>query len=339
MSNIDIQTPQPLLAQAKKLADTLKFAFNTPSGVPYNDLVIPSQAIDATTNGLATVGTLVLEWTRLSDLTGNPEYAKLAHKAESYLLNPVPAKNEPFPGLIGSDIFLSNGNIANNASSWSGGDDSFYEYLIKMWVYDPRRFGKYGERFTLAAESAMKYLRSEPQKGTVFLTQFNGRNTYNVSQHLTCFDGGTFILAGLTQKRQDFVNFGLQLAEGCHNTYAATVTGIGPDSFGWDKNSVPKGQEQFFQKNGWYPMNSNYYLRPEVLESIYYAYRATGDPKYQEWSWAAFKAINATCRTTTGFTEVSDVNALGGGQKRDNQESFFFAEVLKYSYLIQAAVS
>jgi len=84
-------------------------------------------------------------------------------------------------------------------------------------------------------------------------------------------------------------------------------------------------------------MNSNYYFRPEVLESIYYAYRATGDPKYQEWSWAAFKAINATCRTTTGFTEVSDVNTLGGGQKRDNQESFFFAEVLKYSYLIQAA--
>jgi mannosyl-oligosaccharide alpha-1,2-mannosidase len=120
-------------------------------------------------------------------------------------------------------------------------------------------------------------------------------------------------------KRKDFVDFGLQLTNGCYNTYAATVTGIGPDSFGWDKGRIPRGQEAFFEKNGWYPMNSNYYLRPEVLESIYYAYRATGDPKYQDWAWTAFKAINATCRTASGFTEISDVNAAGGGTKRDNQ--------------------
>jgi mannosyl-oligosaccharide alpha-1,2-mannosidase len=246
---------------------------------------------------------------------------------------------EPFPGLLGTDIFIANGSFANDSGSWSGGDDSFYEYLIKMWVYDPKRFGKYGARFTTAAESAMKYLRSEPKKGTVFLTQFNGKNTYNISQHLTCFDGGTFILAGMTQKRQDFVNFGLELAAGCHNTYTAMATGIGPDSFGWQKDRVPHGMEQFFKDNGWYPMNLAYYLRPEVLESIYYAYRATGDPKYQEWAWTAFKAINATCRTASGFTELGNVNEPGGGQKRDNQESFFFAEVMKYSYLIHAAVS
>lgn len=44
-------------------------------------------------------------------------------------------------------------------------------------------------------------------------------------------------------------------------------------------------------------------------------------------------AINATCRTDSGFAAVSNVNAQNGGFKYDNQESFFFAEVMKYSYL------
>jgi mannosyl-oligosaccharide alpha-1,2-mannosidase len=246
---------------------------------------------------------------------------------------------EPFPGLVGTDINIADGTFANNAGSWSGGDDSFYEYLIKMYIYDPTKYQIYGQRFQAAADSAMKYLRSEPKPGTVFLAAFSGRSTYNSSQHLTCFDGGSFILAGITFNRADYIKFGLELADGCHKTYTAMATGIGPDAFGWDASRVPAQYVDFFKKNGWYPSNSGYYLRPEVLESIYYAYRVTGDKKYQDWAWDAFVAINATCRTGSGFTEVSDVNAAGGGQKMDNQESFFFAEVLKYSYLIQAAVS
>ena len=76
-----------------------------------------------------------------------------------------------------------------------------------------------------------------------------------------------------------------------------------------------------------------------VIESYYYAYRATGDTKYQDWAWDAFLALNATCRTGSGFSSIADVNTPGGGEKLDLQESFFFAEVMKYSYLIQAPVS
>ena len=49
--------------------------------------------------------------------------------------------------------------------------------------------------------------------------------------------------------------------------------------------------------------------------------------------WEAFVAINATTRTDTGFTAIHNVNAEGGGQKYDNQESFLFAEVMKYAYI------
>lgn len=52
--------------------------------------------------------------------------------------------------------------------------------------------------------------------------------------------------------------------------------------------------------------------------------------------WNSFKAINATCRTDSGFAAVSNVNTAGGGSKYDNEESFLFAEVLKYAYLVHA---
>lgn len=64
-----------------------------------------------------------------------------------------------------------------------------------------------------------------------------------------------------------------------------------------------------------------------------------GNPMYQDWAWNAFVAINATTRVGQGFSEISDVNAANGGSFDNVQESFLFAEVMKYSYLIHAPVS
>ena len=80
-----------LLKQSINLANALSFAFETPSGVPYNNIDFSTRGNDGSNNGLATVGTLVLEWVRLADLTGNKTYGELAEKGESYLLNPEPA--------------------------------------------------------------------------------------------------------------------------------------------------------------------------------------------------------------------------------------------------------
>jgi mannosyl-oligosaccharide alpha-1,2-mannosidase len=61
-----------ILTQAQRLADNLAFAFDTPTGIPSNNLFFnPSRTDGASTNGLATIGTLVMEYTHLSDLTGN----------------------------------------------------------------------------------------------------------------------------------------------------------------------------------------------------------------------------------------------------------------------------
>jgi len=340
-----------VLEQAKRLANNLAFAFDTPTGIPSNNLILNPPGTDgSTTNGLATVGTLVLEWTHLSDITGNKTYGELSQKGESYLLTPKPATSEPFPGLVGMNIDINTGLFQDAFGGWVGGADSFYEYLMKMYVYDKNRFGGYKDRWIAAADSTIAHLASHPSSrpDLTFLTEYNGQTRIFESQHLACFDGGSFILGGLTLKEQKYIDFGLELVNGCHDTYESTLTGIGPEVFRWVEADTPitsttnpppsADQLAFYEKAGFYITGSNYVLRPEVIESFYYAYRATGDQIYRDWAWNAFVAINSTCRVGSGFAELNDVNAPNGGGFNDFQDSFLFAEVMKYSYLIHAPV-
>ena len=141
-----------LLEQAQNLANNLSYAFETPTGIPSNNLYFGNRSTDGSdTNGLATIGTLVLEWTHLSDLTGNETYGQLAQTGESYLLNPQPVCNheltssynltltplfkawaQPWPGLVGTNVNITTGLFEDASGGWNGGDDSFYEYLIKV---------------------------------------------------------------------------------------------------------------------------------------------------------------------------------------------------------------
>lgn len=292
-----------LLQQSKNLGDVLKFAFDTPSGVPYNNINITSHGNDgATTNGLAVTGTLVLEWTRLSDLTGDQEYAKLSQRAESYLLAPQPSSGEPFPGLVGSDISIQTGQFTNGFVSWNGGSDSFYEYLMKMYVYDPKRFATYKDRWVAAAESSIDHLASNPasRPDLTFLATYNKGSLGLSSQHLACFDGGSYLLGGTVLDRTDLIDFGLKLVDGCADTYQQTLTGIGPESFGWDEKSVPADQKEFYERAGFYVQSGAYILRPEVIESFYYAYRVTGKKQVCSDFVGGFVTVTDVVSTVTG---------------------------------------
>lgn len=174
------------MTQSKSLEDSLSFAFNTSTGIPSNNLYFTNHTNDgSTTNGLADIGTLCLEWQHLSDLTGDPTYGDLAQKAEMYLLNPLPESNEPFPGLVGTNVNISNGVFLDATGGWNGGDDSFYEYLIKMYVYDSTRFATYRDRWILAADSSILHLASHPSSrpDLTFMAEFDGTTRIFQSQH------------------------------------------------------------------------------------------------------------------------------------------------------------
>jgi mannosyl-oligosaccharide alpha-1,2-mannosidase len=343
-----------ILNQAQNLADILKVAFDTSSGVPVNTLLYdPIRPSEETTNILATVGTLVLEWVRLSDKIGDSSYGHLAEMAETYLLRPQPrSRGEPFPGLLGTTISIADGSFLDSSGGWGGGTDSFYEYLIKMYLYDTTRYSLYKDRWILAVDSSIKYIASHPtsRPDLTFLSGWSSANKLVYSSgHLACFAGGNIILGGLTLDRQEYIDFGLAITDGCHETYVQTLTGIGPEGFAWKDSSVaanatnnpppPASESGFYAEAGFWITSSAYVTRPEVIESYYYAWRATGDSKYQDWAWDAFLRINETCSAGVGFSEITNVNSPNGGSFTDKQESFLFAEVLKYAYLIQAEVS
>ena len=75
-------------------------------------------------------------------------------------------------------------------------------------------------------------------------------------------------------------------------------------------------------------------LNVETIESIFYAYRLTGNKTYQDWAWNAFQHITIATKAPFGFSSISNVMSQDGGNKTNIQESFFLAETLKYFYLI-----
>ncbi|KAH6608814.1 glycosyl hydrolase family 47 [Trichoderma cornu-damae] len=337
-----------LVKQAASLANGLKVSFNTTSGVPdptvyFNPTVRNS---GASSNNIAEIGTLVLEWTRLSDLTGNPLYAQLAQKGESYLLKPT-GRPEAWPGLVGTYVSTRDGTFQDSNGSWSALSDSFYEYLIKMYLYDPVAFANYRDRWVLAADSTIAHLASHPttRKDLTFLSQYSGKTTSPQSGHLASFAGGSFILGGILLGEQKYIDFGLQLTDSYFATYSQTASGIGPEGFQWvdSANSSsakpPSSQASFYSTSGFWVTSGYYILRPETLESIYYAYRITGDSKYQDMAWKAFNAITTVCRAGSAYSSINDVTQANGGGPSDDMESFWFAEALKYAYLIFAEES
>lgn len=73
--------------------------------------------------------------------------------------------------------------------------------------------------------------------------------------------------------------------------------------------------------------------RPEAIESVWYMYRITGDPIWQEKGWKMWQAIIKATRTEYGASAVE--NVLSTTPKPvDEMESFWVAETLKYFYLL-----
>lgn len=184
----------------------------------------------------------------------------------------------------------------------------------------------------------MKYLavRGTPatgaKQGNIFLSQFRNGWLLNEMGHLTCFAGGNILLGGKVMGRQDFIQFGLDIIDTCHHTYISTATHIGPENFAWIPEAPAKatyqpqgeGQKRQVESMGFWISDARWMLRPETIESYFYAYRITGDTKYQEWAWDAFNSIMKACTAEFGYAEIGDVtHSPGPDNQNDKTESFW----------------
>ncbi|KAL1851047.1 hypothetical protein VTK73DRAFT_9548 [Phialemonium thermophilum] len=94
-------------------------------------------------------------------------------------------------------------------------------------------------------------------------------------------------------------------------------------------------------KQGWRrdfevrPLDVHNLQRPEAAESLFYMWRITGDVRYREWGWEMFKSFveHTAVPGGGGFTSLSDASKVPPVMK-DNMESFWLAETLKYLYLL-----
>lgn len=289
---LDTALVSSLLEQTERLANVLTPAFDSPSGIPCTAFRWGSDPAGCVANGqsitlVADAGSLILEWTHLSDLTNNPKYARLAERVEGHLLQPKPASAEPFPGLVGSQLDIETGEFVNNEGGWGGGSDcesqysrilehlllmfaAFYEYLLKLWFYDPHRNRRYLHRWLEAANSITRYLSSSPynRPDLTFLSGFSGEKPKPHSSHLAAFAAGNFIQAGLHLHNQNLLKFGTRLATSTYHFSRLPRTKILPESFTW--NSCPPTPLETTQQS-LHTTNPSYNLRPELLESLYHA--------------------------------------------------------------------
>ncbi|KAL2019956.1 hypothetical protein VTK56DRAFT_9048 [Thermocarpiscus australiensis] len=82
--------------------------------------------------------------------------------------------------------------------------------------------------------------------------------------------------------------------------------------------------------------DKRYILRPEAIESVWYMYRITGDPEWQEKGWRMFESVVRATRTEVGHSAIQDVTSTDRPVLEDSMESFWLAETLKYFYLLFA---
>lgn len=82
--------------------------------------------------------------------------------------------------------------------------------------------------------------------------------------------------------------------------------------------------------------NRAYYLRPEAIESVFILYRLTGDRALADMAWRMFESVISLTKTDIGAASVDDCTNAKAPGWTDKMESYWFAETLKYFYLVFA---
>ncbi|KAL7547199.1 hypothetical protein ACHAWF_010525 [Thalassiosira exigua] len=336
LSAHDLSGDEAFLEKADDLGRRLMRAFDGRTGVPYGEVELFEggrsyntgwHSSDAVLSEIGKISTLQLEFRYLAKATGRSEYATDVMRALDEVLK-LDAESGLYPTFIQNT--RQQLSFGNNDISLGAMGDSFYEYLLKIWLQGGKRETKYRRLYDKSVSGIMDKLihMSRPSYLTYVAELKNGRVIHKMD-HLSCFLGGNLALGAYTHpdglesvNAQRQLRTGKQLAYTCYQMYASSKSGLSPEfvKFGSSKDDFSKG-------------NSPYYiLRPEASETFFILYHLTKDPVYREWGWEVFQAIEEHCKTDVGYASIRNVDTI---EKNDRMESFFLAETLKYLFLLQ----
>jgi ER degradation enhancer, mannosidase alpha-like 2 len=304
LSSYQLTGDKRLLGLADDLGTRLLPAFNSPTGMPYVYVNLKTGAVRGESTNPAEIGTLLIEFGTLSKLTGKPVYYDKAKRAIVELYN----RRSPI-GLVGSTINIKTGEWIEPVSHISGGIDSYYEYLLKAWLlFDDKDCEL---MWKTSIEAVNKYLADQAATGFWYgqANMNTGARTGTTFGALDAFFPGTLALSGDLDRAR-------QLEDSAYKMW--TTFGVEPEEMNYATMKITAG---------------GYELRPEIIESAYYLRHFTNDPRYREMGKTFFDSLVKYCRTDVGYAALSDVATK---TKKDEMESFFFAETLKYLFLLYA---
>ncbi|CAK3845783.1 seven-hairpin glycosidase [Lecanosticta acicola] len=370
----DLSGDKRLLQKAVELAHLLYASFDTPNRLPvlrWNFRHAQHHLGQTATKPvlLAEIGSLSLEFTRLSQITNDPRWYDAIHRIMA--LFEQEQHKTALPGMWPVEVNAEDADFHTgylfSLAAWA---DSMYEYLPKMYALLGGS-DQYARMWESAADTAIKYSLYRPlirENITVLMAGTVMVEGDNVSlqpelQHLVCYAGGMFALGGRLLGNQSHVDIGRKLTDGCAWAYEKTETGIMPETSNlipcaigepckWDsekwhaavlEDASPEDKEAGLSAgeiieaqhlpHGFSAItNPSYRLRPEAIESVFILYRITGNKTLQDTAWNMFRSIHAHTRTDLAHAALTDVRNTTA-PREDTMESFWTAETLKYFYL------
>ncbi|GAB0100370.1 alpha-1,2-Mannosidase [Sergentomyia squamirostris] len=322
-------TGDPLFKEkAVYVADKLLPAFQTPTGIPLalvNLKTGVSKNYGWASGGssiLSEFGTLHLEFSYLSDITGNPIYRERVQNIRQVL-----KELEKPKGLYPNYLNPKTGKWGQYHMSLGALGDSYFEYLLKAWIQSGRVDDEARQMFDEAMPPIIEHMVRTSPGGLIYVSDMKFDRLEHKMDHLACFAGGLFGLGSQTLSNEWSTKY-MEIAHGltntCHESYIRTPTKLGPESFRFSEAVEAKALKT---------SEKYYILRPETFESYFIMWRLTHQQKYRDWGWEAVQALQKHCRTPNGYSGVKNVY-MEEPQKDDVQQSFFLAETLKYLYLL-----
>ncbi|XP_050530017.1 ER degradation-enhancing alpha-mannosidase-like protein 2 isoform X2 [Daktulosphaira vitifoliae] len=292
----------PLLRMAEDVARKLLPAFDTPTGMPYGTVNLRSGVPkgETTVTCTAGVGTFIIEFGTLSRLTGDSIFEEVALRALYSLF-----QHKSKIGLMGNHLDVATGQWIAHDSGIGGGIDSYFEYLVKgsLLFNMPNLRSMFDE----LKKSIDKY--SMTAAGWYFWVSMNkGQITMPVYQSLDSYWPGLLSLIG-------DIDSAMKTISNYHDVLK--IYGFIPEVYNVLNQDA---------------VRDSFPLRPELIESAMYLYKATqGDPYLLDIGSDLLRSIQHSSRTRCGYATIKNCKHH---TLQNRMESFFLAETTKYLYLL-----
>eukprot|EP00923_Selenidium_pygospionis_P047082 GHVN01081245.1.p1 GENE.GHVN01081245.1~~GHVN01081245.1.p1 ORF type:complete len:590 (-),score=112.39 GHVN01081245.1:319-1908(-) len=306
---------------------------------------------------LARLGSASLELKMLTHVTQDLRFSAIADKTLIAIQDATVNKTLDQRYFPRSEIteLRSNRKTVNSGRITVGAEaDSYFEYLLKQWILTGKKETHLAFLFNGAMESMFELLVKETTgpKNLMFIStafKYHRENTTEATkdnhrqdaqaqmEHLSCFTPGMLALA-MHELPIELVDMrwargAIELGRTCREMHRVTKSGLSGELYQFlvdDKTKSKNSEIEVVSADGEYSL-----LRPEAVESFFYLFFYTGDVKYRQWALELFEAIESKARGERGFCSITKVhNYDTEPQHKDETESFFMAETLKYLYLM-----